>query len=58
MFSRLASAKSSLHVGLVYFRELEFEAIEENLVVVGWLRDAAFANFDAAACWQDDVHHS
>ena len=58
MFSRVAIAKSSLHFSLVYFRQPEFEAIEENLLVVGWLGEASFANVDAAASWQDDVYHS
>ena len=55
MFSRVASAKSSLQFRLVYFRQPELESIEENLLVVGLLEKAPFANLDAATSWQDDV---
>jgi hypothetical protein len=55
VFSRVASAKSSLQFRLVYFRQPELESIEENLLVVGLLGKAPFANLDAATSWQDDV---
>jgi hypothetical protein len=58
VFSRVASAKSSLQFRLVYFRQPELESIEENLLVVGRLGEAPFANLDAATSWQDDVDHS
>ena len=58
VFSRVANAKSSLHFSLVYFWQPELEAIEENLLVLGGLGEAAFANLDAAASGQDDVDRS
>ena len=58
VFSGVAGAKSSLHFGLVYFRQPEFEVIEENLLVVGWLGDAPSADVDAATGWENHVHHS
>ncbi len=58
VFSGVASVKSSLHFSLVYFRQPEFEVIEENLLVVGWLGEATFANVDAATSWHNDVEHS
>ena len=58
MFTRVVSSKSSLQFGLVYFRQPELELIEENLLVVGRLGKAPFANLDAATSWQDDVDHS
>ena len=58
MFSRVASAKSSLHFNLVYFRQPQSQAIEENLLVVGGLGEATFADVDAATSWQNHVDHS
>ncbi len=58
MFSGVAGAKLSLHFGLVYFRQPEFEVIEENLLVVGWLGDAPPADVDAASSRENHVHHS
>ena len=34
LFSRVAYAKSSLHLSLVYFRQPKLEAVEEDLLVV------------------------
>ena len=42
----------------VYYWQPEFELIEENLMVVGWLGEATIANVDAATSWQDDVERS
>ena len=58
MFSRVAGAKSSLHFSLVYFRQPQLETIAEYLLVVGWLGETPFADLDAAASWQDDIHHA
>lgn len=58
LFSRVARTESSLHFSLVYFGQPEFEAIQEDLLVVGWFGQATCANLDAATSWQNDIHHS
>ena len=55
---RVAGAKLSLHFGLVYFWQPEFEAVKENLLVVGWLGKTPAANVDATTGRENHVHHS
>jgi hypothetical protein len=54
LFSRVASARSSLQFRLVYFRQPELESIEEDVLVVGRLGEARFANLDATTSRQDE----
>ena len=58
VFSGVASAKSSLHFSLVYFRQPKIETVQQDLLMVARLGEATFADVDAAASWQDDIHHS
>ncbi len=48
----------SLHFGLVYFREPQVELVEEELLVIIRLRNAAAPQVNSVASRQDNVHHS
>ena len=57
VFCRVADGKSSLHLGLVYFRQAESQVVEQDLLMLSRCREAAFADVNSAAGWQHDVDH-
>lgn len=49
----------SLHFDLLYFcGEPQPKFVEEDLLVVGWSANAAFADLDAVPRREDDVHQA
>src|SRR5262245_59144073 len=57
--ARRGPSKFPLHFDLVYFGgEFQPEFVEQDLLVIRWLADAAFSDFDSLSGGEDDVHQS
>ena len=58
-FPWLLGGRSSLQFFLVYSRrEPQIELLEQDLLMLGWARDASTTDIDASPRWQDDVNKS